>query len=491
MPKVSVVIAMYNAEKTIERCIDSIIAQTLTDIEILPVDDGSTDSSADIIRRYAESDARIRLIQQENAGPGAARNTGLQNATGEYVVFWDSDDCFDAEALRLLYERAEATKADVVVCGANRFYPVENFTVKYDGYLDMSMLDTDADTFNATSNPDYILNFTCEAAWNKLFRRSFIVDNGIMFPSFRNGEDAYFTFLSLCLAGKIAVIDEALVTYTKDGEGSLTRSLSKAPLGPFKAWEETCKALQDRNALPERSFVNRICASYSYLIGSIDDYDALKETFEYLKAEGLAKVLMIDRPPEYYYKERYAEFATHILHDSFADFLFYRSCSVNARLHDAGVRNARQKERIQRLSEKAEKREEKLTSLSEKFEKRGERIEALNEKLEKREAKITSLTDRNEALSAKLEDKRNLIKELKTEKTSLNKEVDSLNSKVDALSDRIADNKATIKRLKTERDKAEAAYDSLKASTAYRLGSALLKLPRKVKKLFKRLFKKK
>ena len=102
MVKISVVIPVYNVEKYLEQCLDSVIAQSFEDIEVICVNDGSTDSSLEILKRYADNDSRIKIISQKNKGAGAARNVGIENAAGEYVYFMDSDDYLNADAFERL-----------------------------------------------------------------------------------------------------------------------------------------------------------------------------------------------------------------------------------------------------------------------------------------------------------------------------------------------------------------------------------------------------
>lgn len=117
MPKVSVIVPVYNAEKYLQECVDSILRQTLTDLELILVDDGSTDSSPAICDRYAEQDARVQVIHKPNGRAASARNAGLRAASGEYVAFVDSDDWISPE----MYEKMLETGADVTLCDYVRF----------------------------------------------------------------------------------------------------------------------------------------------------------------------------------------------------------------------------------------------------------------------------------------------------------------------------------------------------------------------------------
>lgn len=117
MPKISVIITVYNVEKYLSRCLDSVVNQTFKDLEIICVNDGSTDNSAEILDRYASKDKRIIIINQKNGGLSAARNTGLRHASGQYIGFVDSDDWIDIDYYECLIGLAEKNNADIVMAG--------------------------------------------------------------------------------------------------------------------------------------------------------------------------------------------------------------------------------------------------------------------------------------------------------------------------------------------------------------------------------------
>ena len=119
--KVSVIMPVYNAAEYLSRTLDDVTNQTLRDIQIICVDDGSKDNSREIVKEYQKKDERIQLVEQENKNAGAARNHGMQYAKGKYVVFWDSDDLFLENALETMYLQAEKTQADICICAARRY----------------------------------------------------------------------------------------------------------------------------------------------------------------------------------------------------------------------------------------------------------------------------------------------------------------------------------------------------------------------------------
>ena len=119
--KVSVIVPVYNAEEHLNQCLDTIVNQTLKEIEIICVDDGSTDNSLEILNQYAQKDTRIKVIQQKNQYAGVARNNGLKIARGEYVIFLDSDDFFKEDLLEKTYNQGKKVDADIVLFGAKCF----------------------------------------------------------------------------------------------------------------------------------------------------------------------------------------------------------------------------------------------------------------------------------------------------------------------------------------------------------------------------------
>ena len=121
IPKVSVIIPVYNTEEYLRECLDSVVNQTLKDIEIICIDDGSTDSSLDILKEYAKKDNRITVLKQKNQSSGIARNAGLSIAQGKYLSFLDSDDLFELELLESLYKKIISTKSDIAICDADKF----------------------------------------------------------------------------------------------------------------------------------------------------------------------------------------------------------------------------------------------------------------------------------------------------------------------------------------------------------------------------------
>lgn len=202
--KVSVIVPIYNGEKYLEECLDSILNQTVKDIEIICVDDGSTDRSNEILEKYSSNDARIRIYHQENQFAGIARNTGMKYAEGKYILFLDGDDFFDSSMVEKLYNKSEQDKADICVCDGYRYDDENKVALKSKAYLVHNLL-PDKIPFSIEDAEETLFNFTTMNLYNKLYRRDFLERTGIKFKPHRLGEDAGFVLHTLSSAGRITV----------------------------------------------------------------------------------------------------------------------------------------------------------------------------------------------------------------------------------------------------------------------------------------------
>ena len=234
-PKVSVIIPVYNASAFLRQCMDSVVNQTLQDIEIICVDDGSTDASLDILHEYASNDSRITILIQQNKGAGAARNTGMQIAHGKYLAFFDSDDFFDLTLLEKASSRADATNADIVLYGA-RAYNNETHEYSSMNWVLNKTVIPDIDSFSPFDICDSVFQITSGAPWSKLFNRDFSERNGLKFQDLRNSEDVFYVLSAISIAKSISWIDEELVSYRVGLKTSLESTKDLYPLEFYKAW---------------------------------------------------------------------------------------------------------------------------------------------------------------------------------------------------------------------------------------------------------------
>lgn len=207
MAEVSVIVPVYNAEKTLSRSVESVLAQTELDWELWLVNDGSSDGSLALCREYEAADPRIHVIDKPNGGVGSARNAGLDAAAGEYVAFLDSDDAYEPNFLKTLLTLAKRESAPVVCGSVREVYPEKNGEEKAD-ILKAGVFRTQEDILHSffLGDPNWL--FVC---WNKLYRRDLI--GGTRFSALAIGEDALFCVELLTRCSVYAVTDEIVCRY--------------------------------------------------------------------------------------------------------------------------------------------------------------------------------------------------------------------------------------------------------------------------------------
>ena len=207
--KISVIIPVYNVSSYIKTCVSSVTGQTYTNLEIILIDDGSTDGSGEICDELAASDNRIKVIHQENSGLSRARNTGLQNAAGRYIFFCDSDDYLQSDALERMLLRLKRDHADIVACGiSNVFGSDKTIEVKQETFTD--------DKPGRWSGRESVIqmmrtNNVCTVIWNKLYKRELF--DGIEFPPGVQNEDEATTYKILYKAGIVSYMPETFYRY--------------------------------------------------------------------------------------------------------------------------------------------------------------------------------------------------------------------------------------------------------------------------------------
>lgn len=220
-PLISIIIPVFNSGLNLKNCLDSVVNQTVKELEIICIDDGSADNSLDILFEFARFDSRITVVSQENKYAGVARNVGIELATGEYFLFLDSDDFFERNLCEKLYMSAINTGSDIVVCDVNLYDEKANSISKPAWSLKHSMI-PHSGVFEPTKIKYNIFNFTNNWVWNKLINSKLIKDNNIRFQKIRHTNDLYFMCMCLVLAKTISVVKDRLVNYRVNVEKSLT-----------------------------------------------------------------------------------------------------------------------------------------------------------------------------------------------------------------------------------------------------------------------------
>lgn len=229
MPKVSIIVPVYKAEAYLHRCVDSILAQTFTDWELLLIDDGSPDKSGEICDEYTKKDSRIRVIHKKNSGVAAARQDGLELSQGEYIIHADSDDWMEPQTLLELYTVAQQEKADVVLC--------DYYIVNGDFKTYVKQKPT-----QISNNDRIIKDFTRNllgSLWNKLVRRECILKYNVHFiPEINYSEDLLFCYQLFVNPVKTVYLGKAFYNYVMQ-DSSITHNLSRKNINArLKAYEQ-------------------------------------------------------------------------------------------------------------------------------------------------------------------------------------------------------------------------------------------------------------
>lgn len=213
MPKFSIIVPIYNSEKYLKNCIDSILNQTYGDFELLMIDDGSTDMSSKICDEYEKKDDRIRVVHKKNGGVSTARNNGLNVAEGEYLIFVDSDDSIEKYMLERINEKIIENDADFIICG--------KFKEEQEINLEKIINNTDIENLK-----DMIINEKINSTWGKAYKRKIM--QMIRFDtSITIGEDLLFNIEYMKKTKRIYMLNKKLYNYNTENENSLTKKYIK------------------------------------------------------------------------------------------------------------------------------------------------------------------------------------------------------------------------------------------------------------------------
>ena len=275
---VSVIVPIYNVEKYLPRCVESIINQEYKNLEIILVDDGSPDNSPQICDEYAKKDTRIKVIHKENGGLSDARNAGMKMATGEYVSFIDSDDWIDSKFISLLYEGIKKSGADVAEC-ATRLFDDSDHTLKTRGSKEEKISRSDALSRLITENGVY------QTVWNKLYKRSMI--ENIPFAVGKYHEDDFWTWRIFLKIDSLYLCEKPMYNYLQRSNSIIGSSYSLKKLDGAQARYERMLGLKGvpvAEDLAAIAFVNTLIYSMQCSVKYLNKEDkkiALKRIKDY------------------------------------------------------------------------------------------------------------------------------------------------------------------------------------------------------------------
>lgn len=308
---ISIIIPMYNAEKYVRCCLNQLRVQTLESIEIICVNDGSTDGTADILDEYVAMDRRIKAIHQDNQGAGIARNKGLEVAQGEYLLFLDVDDVFDKKLCEDAYYKAKYDMADIVLFGANRLN-MQTAEQESMGWVLKEQMLPKKIPFSVKNLGDKIYQVTTACPWSKLFRAEFVRQQQLQFQNTKNANDVFFVRTALATAKRITVLHKKkYITYRYNDGSNIQSGKSKAPIEFYKAFKALKEELLRRGIYKkvEQSYVNMVLKESLFNLRTTGN-DAAKQLIQdTLWNEGFFFFEFSKYDESYFYdKKEYAEY---------------------------------------------------------------------------------------------------------------------------------------------------------------------------------------
>lgn len=265
MPKISIIVPVYNCEKYISNCINSILEQSFKDFELILVDDGSSDRSSEICESFAKKDNRVRAIHQPNSGVSRARNRGLDEAQGEYIGFVDGDDCIDKEMYEQLYKNLADNNADISICG------IVNYFIKKDGTTE-KIRQSQIDGFWIFSGEQALKEALQSRLYsvnpvNKLFKRK-LFDN-LRYPEGKISEDAFLIPIVVFKACKVVYDSKPMYYYLRRENSITTSNFSDNDWDVVEAYENHLNMVSEKVPNLKKVAKFRYLWAYTYVIDKI------------------------------------------------------------------------------------------------------------------------------------------------------------------------------------------------------------------------------
>lgn len=267
MPAVSIIVPVYNAEKAIGRCIESVLSQQFTDLELILIDDGSKDGSPAILDEYAAKDERVKVIHKPNSGVSSTRNLGLAEAKGKYIQFMDADDWIPDDSTKILYRAMEESKCDLVVAG---FYRVVGERVARKSSIDTDCLLTlkEYSEYMMENPADYYYG----VLWNKLYRADLIREHQVqMDENLSFCEDFIFNLEYLIHTEKIRALNVPVYYYVKTEGGLVSKNMNPVKLVQMKLNVFTYYSKFFKNVLDEDKYKAERAGIAGFLIAAASD----------------------------------------------------------------------------------------------------------------------------------------------------------------------------------------------------------------------------
>lgn len=330
---VSIIVPVYNSRKYLKKCMDSILDQSYNDLEIVCVDDGSVDDSLSILYEYQKKDERIKVLSKENEGKGAAgaRNLGLKNATGEYVMFLDSDDFFEPDLIEILYNGAIEKNADLVCCGADRYDDKEKKIVGE--YKHIELADApETQSFTWKDCKDKVFQIGDLIAWNKLYKRSMLIENDLWFEPIPISDDQFIPALAMVYAKGIVTIDKPLIHYRFNTGSSQVDSQPKHPEAAYAATFSIVKRLRDLGIYDDvkQSYLNMAIRLMREYFDKMRSVETIRFLYDKYRNEVFPALDAVQLQADFFYDERIGDWYKLITEKSLEEVLFITARAYGA-----------------------------------------------------------------------------------------------------------------------------------------------------------------
>lgn len=366
-PKVSVIIPVYNTGKYLQQCIESVLTQTYRNIEVICVDDGSTDSSLELLHSYAENDDRVRVISETNSGPAVARNKGIESASGEYLTFLDSDDWMESTCVETTVRRLERTHADMAVIDYFEFNAATGVRKRaIGGILPDKFPAGTAETpgtFTWRDNPEWAFRALQNVPWNKMLRTQFVRRNHLHFEEdVRLTEDVMFSCPAIVLAHAITFVTEPLVTYRIRTDTDTMAHKDSHPLDFLTAFITLRGWLQQQGVWANLrvAFRNWSLNSCHYNLTTVRTWEGYDSVYTALQQHGLSDLDLQNVDPKAIQEPYLQEFLADLTSLSAPQFLyaeFARRRDANDDAHSAMIG---MKQQSKQAAANAKRREDEL-----------------------------------------------------------------------------------------------------------------------------------
>ena len=261
---VSVIIPVYNVEDFVVKCLDSVYEQSYENIEIIVVDDGSTDKSGELVDNFAKNKSNVMVIHQENKGLSAARNLGISKAKGEWIALVDSDDYVAKDFVKKMVEATEKDNVDIVVCGFNQEKPAEEILSGDEATIKL---------LTKQENLDVV-------AWNKLYKKELFVKNNIWYPVGEKHEDSLTTYKLLSVAEKVSYIADSLYFYVERKDSIMNKAeVSDRLKMRERAAREAVEFFDKNKELQDAADISVLTAKFAFVDAGV----MVKENLEWIQ----------------------------------------------------------------------------------------------------------------------------------------------------------------------------------------------------------------